>query len=405
MPKSVKESAAQLELAHLDREKNLTRLAYAAMVVLGINVGWLGPFLPQIAYGINASLDRTGLILSAIALGYFVALPAGGEFGHRRGPHFLLIVATAMDAVGFGWLAVASSLPASICAAVLIGFAQCGIDVAVNALVAELNRDRLAAALNYLHMMFGVGATMGPAIDGLAMARGISYRLTFTAGAAAIAMLAVTLAATPRMKSPSPPVDGEKHDLRALLMHRLIWAIALVLFLYVGAEVGVGAWLYSYLRHGAVPVAISVASAGVSIYWAGLIGGRLLGGMLAHRVPPLRLAAIGSLIAAAGLLSLMFTGSVPMLSFPIVAIVGVGFGPIFPNMIAAGAERFPSRVASMTSIVAGGAALGGSAVPWAMGLALVMSGRAASIGIAFAATVAMLAVLASMDLSRSQCLS
>ena len=94
-----------------------------------------------------------------------------------------------------------------------------------------------------------------------------------------------------------------------------------------------------------------------------------------------------------------------MLSFPIVAIVGVGFGPIFPNMIAAGAERFPSRVASMTSIVAGGAALGGSAVPWAMGLALVMSGRAASIGIAFAATVAMLAVLASMDLSRSQCLS
>ena len=163
---------------------------------------------------------------------------------------------------------------------------------------------------------------------------------------------------------------------------------------------GIGAWLYSYLRHAAVPVAVSLASAGVSIYWAGLIGGRLLGGVLAHRVPPRRLAAIGSLISAAGLATLIFTAAVPRLAFPLVAIIGIGFGPIFPNMIAAGAERFPSRVASMTSIVAGGAALGGVVLPWLMGVMLVASGRNSSIGVALAATVVMLAVLAALDLLR-----
>ena len=363
------------------------------MVVLGVNVGWLGPFLPQISHAINESLDRTGLILTAIAVGYLVALPAGGEIGHRRGPHFLLFLALTLDALGFLGLAVAGGLAESMCAAIAIGFAQCGIDVAVNALVAELNRHRLAAALNYLHMMFGVGATLGPAIDGFAMEYHISYGATFIAGAILTSSIAAAVWLAPRVEL--PPSIAVKQTLRALLAHPLIWAIAAVLFLYVGAEVGVGAWLYTYLHRAAIPLSAGVASAAVSVYWAGLIGGRLLGGALAHRIPPRRLAIIGSAISTIGLIALMFTPAIA--AFPIVALIGLGFGPAFPNMIALGAERFPSRVASMTSIVAGGGALGGAVLPWAMGVMLVASGRSVSIAVALAATIAMLVILGSVD--------
>ena len=133
------------------RERRLTRLAYAAMLVLGVNVGWLGPFLAQISQTINASLDRTGLILSAIAAGYFIALPAAGEIGHRRGPHFLLILTMGLDTIGLVLLAVAPTLASCMWAAVVIGFGQCGIDVASNALVADLNRDRKSTRLNSSH--------------------------------------------------------------------------------------------------------------------------------------------------------------------------------------------------------------------------------------------------------------
>ncbi|MFZ0890723.1 MAG: MFS transporter [Candidatus Binataceae bacterium] len=358
------------------------------MLVLGVNVGWLGPFLPQISGAIHASLDRTGLILSAIAAGYFFALPAGGELGHRRGPHFLLIVAMTLDCVGFFGLALAGGLRSSLCAAVVIGFGQCGIEIAANALVAELNRDRLAPALNYLHVMFGVGATLGPAIDGFALAHHIGYQATFACGAAATATIAAALLLAPAVEL--PPNPGQVLNLRSLLAQPLIWAIAFVLFLYVGAEVGIGAWLFTYLRTAAVPLATSVASAGVSVYWAGLIGGRLLGGRLAHRISARRLATIGSIIAAISLIALILVPSPPLLAFPIVALIGFGYGPVFPGMIAIGAEQFPSRVASMTSFVAGGAALGGILLPWAMGLALVISGRGASIGLALIATMAML---------------
>ena len=378
------------------RERRLTRLAFAAMLVLGVNVGWLGPFLAQISQTINASLDRTGLILSAIAAGYFIALPAAGEIGHRRGPHFLLTLTMGLDAIGLLLLAMAPTLASCLGAAVVIGFGQCGIDVAGNALVADLNRDRLAATLNYLHMMFGVGATLGPVIDAFALANHIGYGATFAGGAVVSAAIGAALWITPRVEFVHAIKD--KENLRALLVHPLIWAISAVLFLYVGAEVGIGAWLYSYLRRAAVPLAIATASAAVSVYWAGLIVGRLLGGAIAHRISARRLAAIGGIVSAMSLLAFLGTSSVPMLAYPVVALIGFGFGPIFPNMIAVGAERFPARVATMTSIVAGGAALGGVALPWAMGVMLVTRGPFASIGTALVATIAMLAVLIGLDL-------
>jgi fucose permease len=378
------------------RERRLTRLAYAAMLVLGVNVGWLGPFLAQISHTINASLDRTGLILSAIAAGYFIALPAAGEIGHRRGPHFLLILAMGLDTIGFVLLAVAPALASCMWAAVVIGFGQCGIDVAGNALVADFNRDRLAATLNYLHMMFGVGATLGPAIDALALANHIGYGATFIGGAVVSATIGAALWMTPRVEF-ARAIDG-KENLRAMLVHPLIWAISAVLFLYVGAEVGIGAWLYSYLRRAAAPLAIPNASAAVSVYWAGLIVGRLLSGAIAHRIRARRLAAIGAMVSAMSLLAFVGTSSMPILAYPVIALIGFGFGPIFPNMIAVGAQRFPARVASMTSIVAGGAALGGVALPWAMGVMLVTRGRVASIGTALVATIAMLGVLIGLDL-------
>ena len=67
----------------------------------------------------------------------------------------------------------------------LIGLGNGSIDIAANVLIVDLNRDRLAAALNYLHVLFGVGALMGPIIVGFALARLIPYWWVFCAGAAA----------------------------------------------------------------------------------------------------------------------------------------------------------------------------------------------------------------------------
>ncbi len=77
-------------------------------------------------------------------------------------------------------------------------------------------------------------------------------------------------------------------------------------------------------------------------------------------------------------------------------LIGFGYGPIFPNMIAAGAARFPAEVGRMTSIVVAAGALGGIVGPWLMGHAIAHTSGRASMEVALAATSAKSALALSL---------
>ena len=46
------------------REGMITRLAYSCMLMVGINSGWLGPFLPEISRTSHLPIEHAGLIVS-----------------------------------------------------------------------------------------------------------------------------------------------------------------------------------------------------------------------------------------------------------------------------------------------------------------------------------------------------
>ena len=77
------------------------------------------------------------------------------------------------------------------------------------------------------------------------------------------------------------------------------------------------------------------------------------------------------------------------LAAPMIVLVGFGYGPIFPNMIAVGATRFPSEVGRMTSVVVAGGALGGIFVPWIMGHAIMVASPRAAMELALGITALM----------------
>jgi fucose permease len=77
-------------------------------------------------------------------------------------------------------------------------------------------------------------------------------------------------------------------------------------------------------------------------------------------------------------------------------LIGVGYGPVFPNMIAVGAAQFPAEVGRMTSIVVAGGALGSIIAPWVMGHAIASVSPRASMEVALAFTIAMAALALSL---------
>ena len=346
----------------------------------------MGPFLPEISRVVQVSIDRAGLIISATAAGYFIALIVGGALSHRWSAQTILIAAMVLFGSGLFGLAAAPILPALLCGGALIGLGNGAIDVAANALIVDLNRDRLAAALNYLHVLFGVGALMGPIVVGFALARAIPYWWIFGLGALACSIVAIGLAITPAIEVRVPATPGG--GFLPLLARPLIWVIGGVLFLYVGGEMGIGAWLFLYLR-AAAALGATVASWGVSLYWLGLIVGRIIGGRLAHRIAPREFTMLASALSAAALIGLIAAPMWHVLAAAMVFLIGFGYGPIFPNMVAVGATRFPAQVGRMSSIVIAGGALGGVFVPWIMGRAMAVATPRSSMEFAFGVTALM----------------
>jgi fucose permease len=98
-------------------------------------------------------------------------------------------------------------------------------------------------------------------------------------------------------------------------------------------------------------------------------------------------------LAAAALGGLIFAPGGPAADTALIVLIGFGFGPVFPNMIAIGAARFPAHLGRMTSAVSAGGSLGGMVVPALMGLALARRGAAFSMEVALAATALMLLLL------------
>src|ERR1700733_11376209 len=107
--------------------------------MVGIHVGWMGPFLPEISRLASVSIDRAGLIISAASGGYFIALIAAGAMSHRHSAQTIIVVAMVLFSAGLAGLAAAQGLPALLGAGVVIGLANGAIDVAANALIVDLN--------------------------------------------------------------------------------------------------------------------------------------------------------------------------------------------------------------------------------------------------------------------------
>ena len=377
----------------MSREGTITRLAYSCLLMVGIHSGWIGPFLPQISHAAHLPIERAGLIVSAAAAGYFISVLIAGEINQRLSAQKILVGAMAFFTAGLTGLAVAPGLAGLLCAGFLIGLANGGIDIGANALIAELNRERLASALNYLHVLFGVGALLGPLIVSVAFASRVPYWWVFGAGALVCAAIAFRLGVTPAIEVRRAPAPGD--GFIPMLSRPLIWAISGVMFLYVGAEIGIGAWLFLYLRTAGA-LSPLLASSGVSLYWLGLVCGRAFGGRLGHRIALPQFTMLASALSAAALVILIAAPTAGGLAASAVFLIGFGYGPVFPNMIAVGAARFPAEVGRMTSIVVAGGALGGIVAPWIMGHAIADVSARASMEVALAATLAMAALALSL---------
>jgi fucose permease len=301
--------------------------AFAGLFCVGLYVTSFGPALPFIARESNVGLGTAGIVLTALAGGSITASAVVSLRLGRVDSCLLTALGLAGCAAGLALLSVASSFPLVLGACALLGVGDGLVVSSTHALVTIAAND-VPRDINRLNVMFALGAIAGPLWTGASLEATNDITLTY-AGLAAILLIAAVFAwRTPRSGSP-----GEEH--LAINLNPAVVLMGLVLFFYVGAEFGLGAWVSSYTEQAAEAsvMAGAVVSSG---YWGALAIGRLLTGrlLLSHSPALLLGASIG--IAGASGLVLVAVGDVLAMAFAAAFVTGLAFGPIWPLSMAIG---------------------------------------------------------------------
>ena len=341
-------------------------LSFFAFILIGASDATLGVILPGMIAHYNVDKGTIGLIFIFSSIGYITGSFNNGLLIEKLGTRLFLMSASAI----FLFAAIIISLmpPFLMLAFVylLLGLSVAMFDAGLNSYIAGLpDNTRL---LNYLHAFYGAGALLGPAVAASLLALQHGWNSAYIVWGGISLVLLFGIAFLFKEKTPQQPekTSSEGNMLITVLKLWVVWLAAIFLMVYVGTEISIGNWSYSFLtqeRHGTT----LISGWTVSGYWFGLMLGRLVLGNVARRIGDKRLIELCLVGVAISLLTIW------LLPFPAVSALGLclaGFslGPIFPTTVALLSKLVSTRVLpTAIGFLASIASMGGSLFPWLAG--------------------------------------
>lgn len=353
--------------------------AFTAFIALGMPDGLLGIAWPSIRTAFGQEHDSMGILLTSSVSGYFLSSFFGASITRRLGIGWLLALSCALNAATLWGYTLVPSWWWLVGIAIFLGIGAGAIDTSLNTFIAAHYNEK---HMQWLHASYGVGITLGPLI----MTFSLGVLEDWRAGYRIVSLGQLALAAIFLTKVALWDNSGREGDQRkiheyntplgATLRLPNAYLSVLLFFTYVGLEVTLGHWAFSFLTEArAIPQALAGFWAGS--YWLTFTIGRISAGILTRRIKAKKLflggIALGSLGGA--LLALdPFPGS----SLAGVAMIGFALAPMYPSLMSLTAERVGRNHAANTiGLQVSISGFGAAVLPGAMGLIAVRVGVAA----------------------------
>ncbi|MGI8856950.1 MAG: MFS transporter, partial [Thermomicrobiales bacterium] len=253
---------------------------------------------------------------------------------------------------------------------IAFGFGFAIIDAGLNTYITAMPES--TTRLNNLHAFYGIGGFLGPIIAAGVLARGLPWNTVYALWSACGFLLMTGFALAfdaggPAARQPATKA-AETSLLTDILRLRLVWLAAVFMLFYVGAEISLGSWSYSFLtevrHHGSL-----LSGWSVSGYWLGITIGRLTLARLATRLAMTDTALIRyCLIGAALGVLCIWLAPLPAIAAFGLWLAGFSLGPIYPTTIALLPRLVPARlVPSAVGFLAGLGSMGAALFPWLAG--------------------------------------
>lgn len=356
----------------------LTITSYFYLMSYAFTVTSMGPCNARIAEAFGAGERAMGLLISAHFAGFIATTAAAGWLIDRAG--LRPVMAGGVGVLGAALVAFGQSpnLELLFFFMFMTGVGGGAVEAAVNALISTLYGDTRVYNLNLLHIFFGIGAFTWPAAAGYMLAAGVSWRALYAMIGAFSLVMAVVMGAQ-KFPAPQSGAPGGAREALAMLRQPAVWLLGGVVALYVGAEIGINAWIVRYFdeellqgrgfsyRLAIGPAAFTVTTSMVlTLYWFSMTVGRVFSTAAGRAMPDYALLRAVTLLSAVfGVAAFLVRD--PRLALLFLTLTGLAFSGIFPTTLAMGGNRFPARLGLISGIVIAFSGVGNVALNAAIG--------------------------------------
>ena len=345
-------------------------IIYLAFISLGLPDSLLGSTWPAMRLDLNAPLSMAGVLSMLISGCTIISSLNSARMIRKFKTSKITLVSVFLTAAGLMGYSFAPSVIWLFILAIPLGLGEGAIDSGLNNFVA-LHYE--ARHMSWLHCFWGIGATVGPVIISYFLNDNNNWRSGYrTISIIQFVLVIVMLVSQPMWKI----AEGETVAVRvkeeklitnreALKLRGAKWAV-LTFFCYCSVEMTTGLWSSTFLIENR-GLSAATAAAFVSLYYGGITVGRAFSGFLTMKFNGNTLILGGGMISCLGVILYILPLPVVFSAIALV-IIGIGFAPIFPNMLQETPVRFGKKASStMMGLQMGCAYIGSTFVPGIFG--------------------------------------
>jgi len=344
-------------------------ICYAGMMCVGLAINIMPVFLTtlrlELAQDAGLSSEQLGRVGASIFAGIVTAIVVTGPSADRLGAKPFTVLGSLLIAAGLLLAALANSYLTLLLAVFIMGLGAGTLDMLLSPVVCALLPERKAAAMNWLHAFYCIGAVMTVVVASSALQSGASWRAIIGWLAIGPALVCVAFAT---LRIPSLVGENQRRTPLAILGRDSYFYCAMaVIFLAGSTELGMAQWLPAYAE-GALGYSKWTSGMALLAFSVLMGAGRIAAGVVGHRLDPI--SVMTGCCAGAIVLFLLgcFLGN-PALALAACVLMGLAVSPLWPSMLGIASDRFPSGGATMFCCLAAAGNFGGMFMPWVIGAA------------------------------------
>lgn len=349
----------------MHQQRTLLFILFTNFVFFGASAIIVGSVVPEIVRDFSWSYADIGAVLAGGSVGYFCSTFLCSLLLRHWGPRLVITGGLVLQALGLAAFGYSPSFWLNLVAMALIGLGEGGTEVVTNYCLVRIEENGRSNLMNFMHAAFTAGAIVGPLVVGQLIERDLPWQYAFQGLATISLAIACVLYFQPFKNLFSDAGEKRTHlALGDLIRQPLLLLLTFVILLYVGVEIGVSNWIAEYF----VQVAGTSASTGaymVSLFWVGLLTGRLLVAAL-YRGERQALFLLGLCLASTLSLTLaLFDAEIAWKAACFFAC-GMGFSAIYPVIVVLAGRYYSDEQELAIGIISTGGGLGSFAFPFAM---------------------------------------